>query len=37
MKEKNDTKAALDEVFNLSTSAFHDQWRAWAIKAYGGR
>jgi hypothetical protein len=37
LKETNDTKKALDSVFGWSTSTFQDEWRAWALKSYGGR
>ena len=34
MKLQNDTKKALDRVFNISTASFHDQWRNWVRKNY---
>lgn len=34
MKLQNDTKKALDAVFNMSTASLHDRWRKWVRKNY---
>ncbi|MAG57984.1 MAG: hypothetical protein CMJ83_16995 [Planctomycetes bacterium] len=34
IKSSNSTKKAIDDVFNWSTSSFHDYWRKWVIKNY---
>jgi len=34
MKTQNDSKKAIDKIYNTSTASLHDQWRKWALKAY---
>ena len=35
IKTLNDSKKALDKVYNVSTASLHDRWRKWVLKEYG--